>query len=65
MMTKRQFEKIADILGSASPDLNSVPYTVLCDKIAALCEEENPRFNRARFWDAINARAIDVAKGRE
>jgi hypothetical protein len=60
MMTKRHFEKLAEILGSAMPELDGTSYrigTMLCERIAALCEEDNPHFDRARFCAAVNAHA--------
>lgn len=52
-MTRKDYEKMARVIlahrkdddGTASPTIASI-----ADSLACLCEADNPRFNRARFF---------------
>ena len=53
-MTKKDFEAIAEVLNA-----NAAPLSLVLD-FADMCEESNPRFNRALFVQASTAK-LEVA----
>lgn len=49
-MTKKHFKKFAKIIKKLIE--NKIDPTILAEKIADICEEENPRFSRDKFLQA-------------
>jgi hypothetical protein len=47
MMTRKHFERVAEILGTNDIDDNTVA------EFINLFAEENPRFDRLRFFEAV------------
>ncbi len=55
MMTRKDYEKIAKIVREHRQNddgFNSATIGSIADSLACICEEDNPRFNRARFFTA-------------
>ena len=52
MFTRKHYEKIADIL-KEHRESNFVSHDLLADKFAELFAEDNPRFDRTRFIEAV------------
>ena len=57
MMTKRDFQAIAETLNDTLWDDNADPATImrLAGRLAVVCKQSNPRFDKDRFIDACVA----------
>ncbi len=54
-MTKKHYEKLAEILGELLKE-GSSSRTIA--RVVEWCEEDNPRFNSTTFLNAINKNAL-------
>jgi len=53
MMTRKDYVKTAEILSSYKDLIaDSFTYEDLVDEFASMFEEDNPRFDSQRFWEA-------------
>ncbi len=57
MLTKRHFEKLAHAL-STMPDAGL--RAVMALQLADICADDNPRFDRARFYTACDLELLNV-----
>lgn len=53
-MTKKHYEKLAEILGELVKEGNSARTIA---RVVEWCEEDNPRFNASTFMTAVNTNA--------
>ena len=53
-MTKKHYEKLAEILGELVKEGNSARTIA---RVVEWCEEDNPRFNSSTFMTAVNTNA--------
>lgn len=54
-MTRKDYEKLAKVIRWARKEdngLNSAIIASIADSLACICESDNPRFDRARFFGA-------------
>ncbi len=58
-MTKQHFAALAKALAAVRPEPAWAEYQIwarLCDEIADVCAMFNPRFDKAKFWEACQER---------
>ena len=55
MMTKKNYEALAEALSFGA---DSYGFEFVVDKVAKVLEEDNPRFDRAQFFNAVYALEI-------